>query len=231
LYGLTVSASSPISGPYSPIRSYRAGHLGGTPGLRRPLEQLLLVCVPGHAGIPGNEAADEAARLGGLDAQGDTAIDFPSAKAAILEGMRRETRRQFKTAVYPDYHTRRACDGIRLPHDPARSPLEERALRLLRIDRHPACRATLARYGRMDTTTGAAVEADCPVCPGSPHDAAHILLSCTTGADDRRRIFDGLPFNAHLPDQLRRRCALSCARSGSYRNPPYSDFAAEDLQP
>ena len=113
-------------------------------------------------------------------------MDLPSAKAAIRALAKREARRRFEEELPPTHHYRMACDGKPLPHDPLRTSQEERALRLLRFDRHPACSATLARWGKSDDEGNPISEA-CPACPGQTDDAAHLLCSCSKWTEERRQ--------------------------------------------
>jgi hypothetical protein len=93
-----------------------------------------------------NKQQQQEARLGGLMAQGDATVDLPSATAPIKAEARRAARVRFMETLLPTHQYSKVCDGKPLPRDINRSPQEERALRLLRVDRHPGCMATLARW-------------------------------------------------------------------------------------
>ena len=135
-----------------------------------------LVWIPGHAGLAGNEEADAAAAAGGAMNQADQPTDFATARAALRRWAAAVRLNRYEESVPPDHHHRRATGGRPLPRGPW-TPSEERTLRLLRVDRHPQCLATLARWSRRDDT-GNPVSGECPACPGRQHNAAHILLQC-----------------------------------------------------
>ena len=87
----------------------------------------------------------------------------------------------------PEHHHRKATGGKPMPHIPGYSVAEELTLRRLRTDRHVACRATLARWGRTDAETGEPIAPDCPQCPGLTHNAEHLLCVCPIWAEERRQ--------------------------------------------
>jgi hypothetical protein len=57
-------------------------------------------------------------------AQGEAAVDLPSAAAAIKAEARRAARVRFTETLPPTHHYRKVCDGKPLPRDPNRSPQE-----------------------------------------------------------------------------------------------------------
>jgi hypothetical protein len=112
-------------------------------------------------------------------------VDLLSAKAAIKAAARKAARDRFEEILPATHHYRNVCDGKPLPPDPSRSSDEERALRHLRVDRHPKCLATLARWQKRDEE-GELVDGTCPDCPGEMHTAAHVLCECTKWQAERR---------------------------------------------
>jgi ribonuclease HI len=177
-----------------------------------------LAWVPGHAGLDGNEEADEAARLGGQDPQEDAPVDLPSAKAAIKAVARRETRRKFEEELAPTHHYRMVCDGKPLKPDPLRTSQEERALRLLRVNRHPACRATMARWGKLEDD-GSPYTESCVECPGVKDDAAHVICTCPKWAVERRQWLGANPLVSCLQSAPRSVCHFLHA-IGLLQQPP-----------
>ena len=159
----------------------------------RPTRTFDFVWVPGHCDISGNEEADEQARLGGGSArrsQDAQPIDLPVARAALRRHAASLRRQRYQRSLGPDHHHRQATNGNPLPRF-ARTPAEERALRLFRVDRHPACRATLARWGRRNSD-GTRIDPECPTC-GRPDNAAHVLLDCVVHTAPRLRHLGPVP--------------------------------------
>lgn len=150
-----------------------------------PDRHFTLVWVPGHAGLDGNELADEQARLGGLRTQDEAPICLPAAVAAIKAAAKTAARERYLSSLDPNHHHRLATGGKPLPRGLGCSAAEMVALRRFRVDRHTGCRATLARWGRLDEDSGLPISPDCPFCPGERHDAAHVLCRCPHWAEER----------------------------------------------
>lgn len=152
-----------------------------------------LVWVPGHAGISGNDEADDQARRGGLLPQADSPLDFATATAAIRRAGRKEAKRQYAAVVPAHHHHRRATAGKPMPLLPGLSASEELAIRRLRVNRHPGCKATLARW-RKEESPGQLVSPICGNCDtGMAEDAEHLLCVCPRWAEERSRILGPSP--------------------------------------
>ncbi|KAF0290997.1 putative RNA-directed DNA polymerase from transposon BS [Amphibalanus amphitrite] len=126
--------------------------------------------VPGHAGLDGNEHADQLAGEAAAAEQPDVQIDFASARSAI--------GRRVGTMV--DARTRASH-----PH-PAPTPGHND------LSRWEACTLSQLRTGASPLTRdvahrlGLAVDAACPAC-GEPDSAAHLLTDCPAYEAARRR--------------------------------------------
>ena len=135
--------------------------------------------VPGHAGLPGNELADEIAREAANLEQHDVPIDLPSAKARL----RRHAHREWEQRLQP---TRYALqNGVRRPPTAERLGLSRREcveVARLRTGHSLMLREYRHRIGLEDDPT-------CPECGLEDETLTHLLTDCPARADARRRIF------------------------------------------
>jgi len=150
-----------------------------------PDRHFTLVWVPGHAGLRGNELADDQARRGGLMEQQETPIGLLPAVAAIKAAAKAAARERYLEAMDPAHHHRLATGGKTLQRVGRFSAAELVALRRFRVNGHTSCRATLARWDKVDEATGVPITPDCPHCPGETQDAAHVLCRCSRWTDER----------------------------------------------
>ncbi|KAF0310265.1 hypothetical protein FJT64_018702 [Amphibalanus amphitrite] len=139
----------------------------------------VLKWVPGHAGLPGNELADEIAREAANLEQRDVPVDLPSAKARL----RRHAHRKWEQRLQP---TRYALqNGVRRSAPAEHLGLSRRecveAARL-RTDHSMMLREYRHRIGLEDDPT-------CPECGLEDETLAHLLTDCPARAEVRRRIF------------------------------------------
>jgi ribonuclease HI len=153
--------------------------------------RVCMVWVPGHAGLSGNEEADVQAELGSRLDQSEIALDFPVTRAIINRSAKLLRRKWYSDNVPRDHLHFRATAGKPLPRDPRRSGVEERALRLLRCNRHPFCRGTLARWGRTEVD-GSLVDGLCGSC-GVTDDSDHLLCHCIKWHTERLQLLGPLP--------------------------------------
>ena len=135
--------------------------------------------VPGHAGLPGNEVADEVAREAADLEQGQVPVAFQSARARL----RRHAREKWEEQLRPTRHHRevgpeRVVPGERLGLS-RRESVEAARLRtghstLLAAYRH--------RIGQQADPT-------CPECREEEETLAHLMTECPARAGLRRDIF------------------------------------------
>ena len=152
--------------------------------LRRTYElaahhKVLVIWVPGHAGLPQNEAADQAARIGTDLPQPDSAPSFRSAVNRTTKGLLARHREDYHHLVPADNLHRRASEGLPPPKEKARTRAGDVALFQLRADRSPRLRATEHRWGR-------APSPQCPHCGAPKEDSEHFLLHCPKWSEERR---------------------------------------------
>ena len=148
--------------------------------------KVFVIWVPGHAGLPLNERADEAARRGGELPQDNIKMPGAVAKARLRKFVRVTVRDVYARNVPPEHLHRRATGGEALPPDPTRSRQHDVLLRHLRLNRAPFLRATIHRWGKVDTPT-------CPHCNEEPEDTEHFLLRCPRWAALRAEVFGPSP--------------------------------------
>ena len=156
------------------------------------LHTVTVVWVPGHAGLPLNVQADEAARAGTLLPQPAT---DRSLRAAVSHLSRyTETvawRNTYLDEVPPDNLHRRCSEGYPLPLDSSRTRAQDVALFRLRANRAPFLRDTQFRWQRVDDH-----------CPAAVEDTEHYLLECPRWAEDRSACFGPSPTISILQDNV-----------------------------
>jgi ribonuclease HI len=138
--------------------------------------------VPGHAGLPLNEAADEAAGRGCLQDQGGIPPTASAAKAQLRGRLSSACDRAYELQTPPDHLHRRASGGRTLPVDKDRSRKADVLLHQLRLNRAPFLQATKHLWGKAATPA-------CPHCDAEKEDADHWLLWCPRWAAIRAPLF------------------------------------------
>ena len=159
-------------------RPWRADQDAGTTQSAQLIHQLssrhriLVIWVPGHAGLPLNEEADVAAKAGCGRPQEDIAITSSAARSILRAHLEDRRLLQYKTMVGPDHHHFRVTLGEQLPDYPGRSRRTDVILHQLRVGRGPFLQETLHRWGKSPSPT-------CLHCDtGDPEDAQHFFISC-----------------------------------------------------
>ena len=158
--------------------------------------KVAIIWVPGHAGLPMNERADEAARAGTLLPQPATRPSLSSAVNQVSRYlMTTATRLQYEADVPVDHVHRRATSGSPLPLSKRRSREADVALFQLRGGRAPFLRATQHRWGRVDSP-------ECPHCPAPVEDTDHFLLHCPRWERERRTHLGASPTISALHEDI-----------------------------
>ena len=136
------------------------------------LHRILVIWVPGHAGLPLNEAADAAAKTGCTLDQEGIPITISAAKSILRNHL--ETRRilHYKEAVRADHVHRQVADGEPLPALRGVPRHIEVLLHQLRVGRGPFLQETKHRWGKVPSPT-------CTNCDsGAAEDVFHLFLTC-----------------------------------------------------
>ena len=147
-----------------------------------------IVWVPGHAGLPLNERADEAAREGCARPQEDLPVPASAAKARLMAARKEASDRLYLEAVPEDHLHRRATGGRPLPPFRGRTSHRDVLLCHLRANRGRFLQDTLYRWGKADSPA-------CPYCPlpAPREDVEHFLLGCPQWEDFRRETLGDNP--------------------------------------
>ena len=155
---------------------------------------LEVLWVPGHCGLPGNELADEEAKLGSAEDQPPVQLDNATRRAII----RRACSSTFvstplHTATYPIVPAHR--------EDTQLSKRDMTHLRRFRSGHHPALRRWQQLINRSE-------EATCRICNDEDETYDHLWLRCPAFDADRMRLNLGVSIDELTRFPLRAQALL-----------------------
>ena len=149
--------------------------------------KLFIMWVPGHAGLPLNEAADVAAKEGSRQPQDNVDVTYAAAKNTMRRHLRACSEVLYRDKVGGGHHHLQVTDGETLQDYPGRSRRRDVLLHQLRLGRGPFLQATKHRWGRAPT-------AACPHCDtGEDEDASHFFTRCPRWATIRAQVLGPSP--------------------------------------
>ena len=177
--------------------------------------RVAVIWVPGHAGLPANEAADEAARAGTRLHQPQTRPSYQSAVSRLKRHLlTTESKNRYLAAVPEDSLHRRATGGEPLPLDRRRTRAADVALFQLRANRAPWLKSTQHRWGRINSSA-------CPHCNAPSEDTEHFLLHCPRWEHERRIHLGNGPLTIEVLQDHVRGVLLFVEAAGVLAHPPY----------
>ena len=136
--------------------------------------------VPGHAGIPGNEAADETAGLAAALPQDQVPTNYNAARARLKQHLSREWAASNRHSKHYEIV---GPARVKLGDKIGLSRKDSVTMARLRTGHSTLLRAYRHRIGLEE-------DPDCRDCDdGVPEDATHLLTSCPAGALVRHRVF------------------------------------------
>ena len=150
------------------------------------LHSVHVLWVPGHAGLPLNEEADEAAGRGSRMPQDEALPTAAAVKAALKRRVSVVSQAEYEATTSVDHLHRRASGGQQLPDYGGRTRHYDVLLHQLRLNRPPYLFATKYKWGKVDSPT-------CPHCNDGEEDVDHFLLRCPRWAALRARVFGPSP--------------------------------------
>ena len=142
--------------------------------LRRCSQEIVIQWVPGHAGVPGNELADQAAKDATTIEGPARAISFKSARTIIKQHVHDKIDHEHTKQVYSQLSKTREME--------IKTRSDQTTLAQIRTGHHKSFMSYV--HDKLDANISPA----CPLCNHSEHNVSH-WLACPGTLDARMRIF------------------------------------------
>jgi len=151
--------------------------------LRRCPQEITIQWVPGHAGVPGNELADQAAKDATTIEGPARAITFKSARTLIKQHVKDTIGHEHTKQVYSQFSKTREME--------INTRSDQTTLAQIRTGHHKSVMSYV--HDKLE----AKISPACPLCNHPEHNVSH-WLACHGTLDARMRIFDEMEIDVSI---------------------------------